>query len=181
MSAVLHRSSVLSLLRQCGPTAILGLVVAIWVDPIQSHSFWSRPHVSQEGDEAVAPFLADGDPAPAVVFIASHGRIFTARDHRRPRTVFACALRLHAFGMAVHQVSSGTQITRKAAARLTTATPQMRRADETFVSAVAATEPPRMPRQLLSATENGPSSEAESDELVSAWSGQATYFTAGMA
>lgn len=49
------------------PSAVTGLIVAVYIDTIKRVAHWARPHISQEDREIMDPFGAHGDTAPAVV------------------------------------------------------------------------------------------------------------------
>jgi len=78
------------LLDGCGPAAILLGVTAGVVDAVERvSSRGARPHVGEEGLEAVAPLLGHGDPAPAVVREPGIIWVSAPANNGAPRFVFA--------------------------------------------------------------------------------------------
>lgn len=71
-----------------GPSAVLGAVWAIVVDPIQGLTRWRVTHVGIEAIEALPP-LTDGDATSPVTRISGGGNTLTSGTHLAPNPVGA--------------------------------------------------------------------------------------------
>ena len=82
---------VVGLLQSSRPSAVVGRVGAVVIDPFQREAARSWPHVGTERREVVAPFVAHGDPAPAVVVVVGVSRIEASIFRGSPDHVFGRA------------------------------------------------------------------------------------------
>jgi len=80
---------VISLLARGGPSAIIRRVWTVYVDAVEGCPGRSRPDVSIEPHEVVAPFVADDDTAPAIQSKLRRSLVVAARLCAEPRHVFA--------------------------------------------------------------------------------------------
>lgn len=69
------------------PAAVRRLIVAIWVDSIQSASVWAFSHVGKETEKGFIPSLANRNSATAIVFVVFVSRIQATIAHGLPGAV----------------------------------------------------------------------------------------------
>lgn len=83
-------SSIRRLLLGSSPSTITRFVVPVYIDPVDSHSMRTTPHVSKEVRKCL-PAVADFNSAPAVPFVTSIGWVLTPVPHRGPKPVLGAA------------------------------------------------------------------------------------------
>lgn len=83
------RSLVARLFFHGGPSAVFLEVRQFIVDAIKAHSLRARPHIGQECSERIAPFIAYGYSAPAIIAILRTVTVLASRLHRHPRPIFS--------------------------------------------------------------------------------------------
>lgn len=88
MAGLSHPSGIGGLLFAGCPSAVVGLVVPVIVDPVDGQVARPRTHVGIEGSE-VHPPVTDLDAAPAVVRVVLVRGVLTASAHRRPDVVLS--------------------------------------------------------------------------------------------
>jgi hypothetical protein len=82
-------SGIAGLLSWCRPSAIVRLVIAVIIDPVNRvEGRRALAHIGQKRRKGVQPLFAYGDSAPAVVFIIPMLRAVTSTLHALPRRVF---------------------------------------------------------------------------------------------
>lgn len=131
------RTSILGLLRWCCPSAIAGLIIAIVIYPVDGFARRAFAHVGIEivKDE---PSFANGDAAPAIVFVPRLAMIGASPNHRYPR------IPGWGTGEAMPCKAGSYRVLGKAAARAHGASSKIvGNGNSVFRSAVAVTEPCR--------------------------------------
>ncbi len=82
------RAFVLDLHRLVHPVAVLCVVAAVVISPLDAVSTGrNRSHISKESREIQAPRQADGDASAAVVFVSLPARVLTSAFHVLPNAV----------------------------------------------------------------------------------------------
>jgi hypothetical protein len=76
------------LLFLCGPSAVSGFVVAIWIRvPIYRRSLWLYSHVPEEHPKTIAPSFPNSNAASAVVLVLRVVLVRAALNHLPPTVV----------------------------------------------------------------------------------------------
>ena len=79
-------SPIVVLLLAGSPTAVVGSVVALVVDPIQATTLWSWSHILVEVLE-LSPPLANSNPPTTVIMVVFALRVVATLQHHSPRLV----------------------------------------------------------------------------------------------
>lgn len=122
--------SVSTLLHLGGPAAIAGLIVAIIIDTVQCHTFWSFAHIRKKVLKFI-PANAESNTTAPIARIAYIIGVQNSLVHRVPSFVGAAACHSMSCIAVVHQASTGT---RRAAS-------QVGAAYNFFYSAITPTQP----------------------------------------
>ncbi len=159
-----------SLLVLCSPSAIGRLVIAVIVDAVNRHAFWARSHVGNKLSEAVLPFVAHGNPAPAVVWIPLVALVKAARFHVRPDAVFGRDDAIPTESMRKLAVSDFQLVLcfKATAARSSSALERTGPRRCRF-SAIAKASPVRLLRLFKSPSDNGKPSESLACQVLEIW------------
>ena len=96
---------VVALLSGCSPTAVVGSVDALVVDPIKALSLGSWSHVLVEVLELSPPFANSNTPT-TVIMVGFALRVFAPLQHTIPRPVDRRAF--HAVGFTAHHATATT-------------------------------------------------------------------------
>ena len=80
-------TTIFDLFSHCSPPAIVGGVIAVRVNPIQSKSIGTLAHILKEIGERVSPTVTNRNATTAIVFVCNVVGIIAARFHHRPRRI----------------------------------------------------------------------------------------------
>jgi hypothetical protein len=150
------RATVERLLASGRPATVARFVVSVIVDAVNGVvGGRTRPHISQERGEVIAPAVAHGDASPAVIRPALDVRVVTAVLEADPGRVFH-GLPLAAVGAAV------AMLRKRGRHKFVATTPagrnsnslQIASANGPFAAAVATTDPVSVPPGYSSAVQN---------------------------
>lgn len=87
----MNLTSIPSLRNSISPTAILGLVIAIVIDSVQTSIRWSQTHIFQKHAKVISPFRTNRNPPTPIAIPFVMVGIRAALNHLRPAFVFACS------------------------------------------------------------------------------------------
>lgn len=136
-----RRRSVVVLLLPRRPSAVLGRVSGIVIDPLNRHARRRVAHVVVERAR-IAPPLAYADPAPAIAVKPQALRVVTTVDHSGPHLIPA---RAAAGRPAVRRHQCSRAVPAKASAGTNKSRYKVLVRDNLFGAAVARAAPPRFP------------------------------------
>lgn len=136
-------AGVIALHHTSRPSAVASRVGTIVVDSVKTLIRWTRPHVSQERAEVIAPFLTHGDASTSITVKIRRSRVVASRLCVLPRGIFA------RFTGTVDRLRSFL-----AAATSGSPNPEGRSSRYGFVTAIASTVPHLPALSTISLSEN---------------------------
>lgn len=164
-SLAANSAAIVKLLLACCPTAVVGFVVAVVVDPVNAQlQRWPLAHVGQEILERTSPAITHSDSASTVVSELRMVGASATFDHRMPRGV-ADRVRFAVDGSAVRHVFAA-----EATATCGRALQQIVAIDNHLVPVTLANAPPERAAAIILPSEGDDSQRSKdfSSQVTSA-------------
>lgn len=134
--------SVGSLFRVGSPPAVARLIVPVDIDPINRvFGTWTRPHMSKECFEVVAPFSSNADASTAIVGVVGVFRIATSSNQVVPRAILCCVRSVHCVPVFQRAISCRFRREAPATLRRTRSTSELVTSHFDYFPAITATFP----------------------------------------